>query len=439
LSLIVLTEGACRTPAVWRHRLALSEEVWSSLIADGVFSPARGKDRGLMRLDFVGLVGLHDSLVACIPRFGLQVADPIAWLRRVLGAYFARESRHSRKDALRELHYRDEAVFREVDALATLLSSFAERGLHHRAVAASTPRGSGMIDWAGTMRRCEPLVSNGSPLYPEPYRWERRTSTNEVSLLQAAATAWLARRYGSRWPPGLADAVAGIDLDARMSRERAPSDLALLSRERAVTYFAADLRLLDALEAVVSRQRRMEGVAGARLHGTTAFALVWEDALRDLFGDDAADASLGHAKWYDAGRGGLSGPHLAPERRLDLLIRHRDVTLLLDAKYHHPFPASRPGWSDIVKQVYYGESLVRSAGERVRNAFLLPGIGYQMAFAGLVRIEDAARDFPPVEAWTLDPGWVFSSYGDGDLARRTRARDAILAARDEVSEMLGQT
>lgn len=392
-----------------------------------------------MRLDFVGLIGLNDSLVACMPRFGLQVAEPIVWLRRVLGAYFARESRHSRQDVLLDLHYRDEAVFREVDALSTLLSSFAERGLHRRAVAASTLRGSGAIDWARTMQRCDPLISNGSSIYSETYRWERRTSLNEVSLLQATATAWLAKRYDTRWPPGLADVVAGIDLDARMAPERASFDLALLSRERAVTYYAADLRLLDALEAVVSRRRNMDGMTAAQLHGTKSFAMVWEDALRDLFGDDSADASLGHAKWYDVKHDHFDGPYTAAGRRLDLLIRQDNETLLMDAKYHHPFPASRPGWSDVVKQIYYGESLVRLKDERVRNAFLLPHIGCNIAFAGIVRIEEAARDFPAVEAWTLDPGWVFSTYGDGNVARRARARDAIFAARDEVAEMLSHT
>lgn len=436
MSVVILTEGTCRTAAAWCDELGLDGATWTDLVTDGVFSQTRGDRRGLMQLVFVGLVGLDESLVACMPRFDLQVPEPVNWLRRVLGIYFSRESRRSRDDALLELHFRDEGVFREIDALATLLGSFVERGLYRRAVAASSPLGSGTIDWASTLRRCDPLVSNGRPLYPEPYRWERRDTTNEISLLQAATTAWLARRYEIRWPPGLADAVADIDLDARMLPERAPFDLALLARERVVTYLAADLRMLDALEAIVSRRRRIDGARRARLHGTTAFALVWEDALRDLFGDDKAGVSLGQANWYDFAQGALSGPYTAPDRRLDLLVRHGSATLLMDAKYHYPFPASRPGWSDIIKQIYYSESLSRDAEGPVRNAFLLPGGDNPMTFAGLVRVEEAARTFPPVEAWTLSPNWVFSSYGDSDPARQARTRDTIIAARDKVAEML---
>lgn len=425
------------SPGAWRTRLGLDAGTWDALLADGVFAPVRGDTARTMRLAFVGLVGLDDVLLACVPRFGLGAADPVAWLRRVLAVYFAREGRRSRDDELVDLHHRDEGVFREIDALATLLGAFAERGLHRRAVAVSSPAGSGAVDWALTLARRDPLIVGGVPFYPDPWRRERRSAENEVSRLQAAATAWLARRYGLPIPSGLTDAVAGVDLDARMSPERARFDLALIGRERSVTYMAADLRVLDALEAVVTGHRRMAGVAGPRLHGTVAFALVWEDAVRDLFGDDAADASLGHADWFDWEGDAWSKARPAADRRLDLLVRREGEAVVVDAKYYHPFPGSRPGWADVVKQLYYAESLVRSDGEAVRNAFMLPRTGARLALAGLVSVTGGARDFPPVEAWTLDPAWTFSGYGDGDPARRAGARSALFAARDEMAEVLG--
>ena len=437
MSLVRLVEGERRSPDAWRRDLGLADEVWEELVTEGVFAYARRGRAAEAILEFVGLVGLSDSLLACMPRVGIDTADPVGWLRRVLAAYFVGEGRRSRDDATLDLHHRDSSVFREIDALTTLLGYYASRGLYRRIVTTSTSRGSGAVDWGATLARCEPLIANGIPVYTEPLRWTRRAEANEVSHLQAAATTWLARRYEARLPSGLLDATAGIDVDARMAPNHAQFDLSLLARERAVTYLAADLRLLDALEAVVSGRRRMAGVAGARLYGTTAFAMVWEDAVRDLFGDDAADASLGEANWYDLQDGGWSGPTTAPGRRLDLLIRHGEEILLLDAKYHHPYPLVRPGWADIVKQLYYAESLVRDGSVSVRNAFLLPKAGQPVALASIVRVEEAARDFPPVEAWTLDPGWVFSAYGDGDLARRTRARRALATARDEVAEVLG--
>lgn len=437
MSRVVLVEGERRSPNAWRFRLNLDEATWDALVEDGIFTSVRGAINRDMRLSFVGFVGLRQSLLVCMPRFGLSVADPVSWLRRVLAVYFAGEGRKSRNDQTLNLHFRNEFVFREVDALATLMDAFAERGLHRRAVAASSPRGSGAVDWERTLARRDPVFVGGSSFYPEPWRWERRSTENEVSRLQAAATAWLARRYGTPVPAGLADAVAGVDLDVRMSPSRSRFDLALLRNERAVTYLASDLRLLDTLEAVVSGICQMDGVVGARLHGTLSFALVWEDALRDLFGDNSAHASLGRADWFDLEDGVWSEPRPAPDRRLDLLVRDGGVVLVLDAKYHYPFPNSRPGWSDIVKQIYYAEFLLREEGEVVLNAFMLPGASERLRLAGLVRVEGAARDFPPVEAWTIDPKWVFSSYGDSEPTRQARARAAFFAARAEVAEVLG--
>ncbi|WP_397505741.1 LlaJI family restriction endonuclease [Qipengyuania sp. R86523] len=437
MSLTRLIEGQRRTAQAWRDELGLNLAAWDGLVAEGVFAPARNGRSSEVILQFVGLIGLPDRLLACMPRVEVTSTDPVLWLRRVLSTYFVRETRRSRDDATVDLQNRDKSLFREIDALATLLGFFSERGLHQRSTTSSNHRGSGAVDWSSTLTRCEPLIANGQPIYVEPRRWLRTTETNEISRLQAAATVWLAHKYEVPVPPGLIEATAGMDVQDRMASERAAFDLALLARERSVTYLSSDLRLLDALEAVISNSRDMSGVAAVKLFGTTAFALVWEDALRDLFGDDASLSSLGQANWYDVHDGALAPPRQAASRRLDLMIHHKGEILLLDAKYHYPFPDTRPGWADIIKQIYYAELLVKDAHAPVRNAFLLPKAGKHLKLASLVRIEGAAREFAPIEAWTLDPSWVFSAYGDGDMARRSSACDAFMTARDEVAKVLG--
>lgn len=436
MSLVYLTEGERRSADAWQRDLGLDQSTWEELFAQGVFTSVRGGLQKDISLNFVGFVGLPESLLTCMPRVGIKTGDAARWLRRVLAAYFGREGRRSREDAAVDLHYRDSSVFREIDALETLMGIYSDRGLYRRSVTSSTIRGSGAIDWSGTLAQCEPIISNGQPIYVEPRRWQRRAETNEISRLQAAVTVWLARRFQAPLHPGLLEAVGGMDVEARMSTDRAELDLLLLARERAVTYLTGDLRLLNVLEAVISGHRKISGIAGAKLYGTTSFALVWEDALRDLFGDDAEGEFLGQANWYDLEGGVLSAPKEAPARRLDLLIRNGNEILLLDAKYHFPFPLSRPGWADIIKQVYYAETIVQDAGGLVRNGFLLPRAGRALALASVLRIEQAARAFPPIEAWTADPTWVFSDYGTSDMRRRTRARQIFAAARDEVAEVL---
>ena len=439
MSIVRLTEGERRSAVAWRNSLALDPTAWDQLVADGIFVPSRGNGDSLLRLEFVGVIALSEHFVVCIPRFGLPGVDPVAWVRRVLAAYFVRESRRPRLETINDLHYRDDTVFREYDALLTLLGIFAEQGVFRRAVSATSRRGGGAIDWSATLARSDPLVVGGFPIYTEPHRTDRQATTNEVSVLQAAVTVWLARKYDVHVPAALSDVASGIDLEALLSSSRSEFHLALLRRERAVTYLAADLRLLDTLEAVISGRRRMGGLPGARLHGTTAFEMVWEDALRDLVGDDGGDASLAVATWYIVQETSWSAPETAPNRRLDLLVRHGPEVMVLDAKYYHPFPKSRPGWADIIKQVYYAETIELAPGETVRNAFLLPLRGRRLALAGRVRIEGGPRALPDVEAWHVDPDWAFSSYADGSPGRRAIARDELLAARDEMLEMLGET
>jgi hypothetical protein len=167
--------------------------------------------------------------------------------------------------------------------------------------------------------------------------------------------------------------------------------------------------------------------------------MVWEDALRDLFGHD--NIGMGRLVWTDWLGDGWSSRVEAEEQRPDLVLTRDDETLVVDAKYHHPFPARRPGWADIVKQLYYAESAVVPAGHVVRNLFVLPRpLGTPLlnpiGLAGRVAVAGGARCFPSVETWFADPEWVFSAYGEVDHGRCARARRALFAARDEAAEVL---
>lgn len=355
----------------------------------------------------------------------------------MLNAYFVNERRRSRPDWAYELHYRNEAVFREYDALTTLLKLYGDTGLYSRPRPASSLQGGGAIDWSRTLAKSEPIVFGSSAFYPELYRTRREALVNEVSLIQAVVTCWLARKYGMLPDVALADVAAGIDHRHFLAPRRVDAHIGAVRRERMVTYVARDLQLLDTLEAVLSGLDGLSGQASVRLHGTSAFAQVWEDALRDLFGDDSEHARMGHPIWHHLEGGSWSAPDPVSGHEIDLLVRRPGEVIVLDAKYHFPFPISRPGWADIVKQLYYGETIHRSPRDAVRNAFMLPMPGQRLRLAARVEVGDAERTFPPIEAWHVDPAWVFSSYGDGELARRARARDLLFAARDEVAEVLG--
>ncbi len=146
-------------------------------------------------------------------------------------------------------------------------------------------------------------------------------------------------------------------------------------------FAVADLRVLDALETLIRQRDDMDGPVATRLYGTTSFELVWEDALRDLFGNDIERPSLGEATWYTVSGGVLADRTVAASRRLDFAVETDDQVILCDAKYYHPFPDRKPGWEDIIKQIYYAQSMLLPTHKRLRNAFLLPLEGSPLSFA----------------------------------------------------------
>lgn len=440
MTIVRLVEDEVASAAEWKDRLDLDRTSVRDLVRRGVLSPVRNDPASdpPLQLTYVGLIATRHRLGLARPRFAKEQDVGTEWLRRVLRVYFRRSSRRNVAGPLEEFGYRDEGAFRELDALTTLRSQFERRGLYARREVAVRPAGEGATDWGRTIRGTVPIVTPDTVFYPDPLGVRRLLVANEVSLIQVAVTSYLAGKYGEPVPDAIDAAAAGLPKDF-LNRSATRFHLATLRREQARTYLADDLQLLDTLAAVLDGLHGMAGIDLPLLYGTRAFALVWEDALRDLLGHD--DIRMGRLVWTDWLTDEWSSTVDAGEQRPDLVLTRADETLVVDAKYHHPFPARRPGWADVVKQLYYAESAIVATGHTVRNLFVLPTpLGSPrhdpVGLAGRVAVAGGARRFPSIEAWFADPEWVFLAYGQSDHGRCARARRALFAARDEAAEVL---
>jgi hypothetical protein len=123
----------------------------------------------------------------------------------------------------------------------------------------------------------------------------------------------------------------------------------------------------------------------------------------------------------------------------DIVVRRDAWLYVMDAKYYYPFPASRPGGPDIIKQVYYAESL-RDSSADVRSIFLLPLPCADIArFLGYATITGSPRSFANIEAWGIDPAYVFAEYPATSPRRSDPVFGRIMSSRSDVAEFISQT
>lgn len=437
MSIVTLIEGQAEPPDTWMKLLGLAPDSYNELRTTGILEPVRDGSGMRQALRYVGFIGLRDRLVVSLPKFGLDDPDPIGWLRRVLATYFGRAGRTPVGEPLTDLHFRDETLFREIDALATLVRLFEDRGLYARRAVIVSSHPTGPIDWPRTIGSTAPVFVAGSAFYPQPLYNRRLSEANEVSLIQAAVTATLLRKYDMPPRAGIDSAISSISLSDYLGPVNLGMHLATIQRERVRTFAADDLLLLDVLESVLRDLAGMAGPPGLVLHGTRAFYAIWEDALRELLQGGASEHVLAQPIWRDWVDHAWSPPRGAGEHAIDLLVKRPGDRVILDAKYYYPYPAARPGWADIVKQLYYAETMVTDEGEVLGNGFLVPGPGAgDVGLVGRVEVLGGARKFPVIEAWQVDPRWVFSSYGDSNEVRSAAARATFFRARDEMAEVL---
>lgn len=417
-----MTLRACRERSVhdrmgWRETLNLDETDFDDLVAARVLRPELGGR--LFRMEFVGVAMTAKGSIAVTPRVSGGDTYAFAALLRLMRRYFLRSAaRRPYETASADLHHQDERIVREFDGYLALLAWYREHGLYRHEVK-TLVEGGGRPDWRRTFARSPVLISESRALYNRPIGRRRAHNPSLIGSLQLHFLGKLSERFGYPPPPDLeTNLLWSLPLTVDPASAEGSAQLAARVQAERRTVFRGDrLVLLDVLLALLNLPSRSDGPDGVRLFGTTAFYGVWEDACRHYFssGQFAELTALAQPQWQLRTGDGNWRSEPGGEQRPDIALRAGNVRAILDAKYYVPFPWSKPGWADIVKQLYYQDCLPLEAGE-VMNAFVMPGkIGERFAFAGRVEVEGVgSKSYPPIEAWLLDPRHVLDVYLSGD-------------------------
>nr|WP_323778391.1 LlaJI family restriction endonuclease [Amylibacter sp.] len=416
----------------------MTEVEFEELVAKRVLQQEKYSSKFKLLFVGVGMTSRGSFLVT--PRVPGTVNYSFASILALLRRYFSRSiERKGHEDSATNLHFQDSSLVREFDAYLSLLSWYRDHGIFRQETRSST-RSGGQPDWRRTFVRGDVLISDGQLLHARPVGSKRASKPSLIGSLQSYFLRELSIRYGFAPPSELADEMFwNAPLEANPQDPSGSRTLARHVASKRSTVFRGDhLVLFDTLLTLLGVEAGLNGPNGLRLYGTTAFYMVWEDACRHYFNTSETTEihQLAQPQWKLYNQENSSW-HSEPggEQRPDIAMRHGLFRAILDAKYYFPFPRSRPGWADIVKQIYYQESLAVEDGD-VINCFLFPGaIDSEFVFGGYVEISSiGSKKFPHVEAWLLNAFSVFELYASGE-SRKGSSLSELIRRRDSMTKV----
>lgn len=443
MSIIVANEGSIKSTVAWSQDLQIDLDDLQELISRGVLSRL---DYEMLKLDCVGVFIFKRHVVFAAPKYWNPTNKSYYEVVDILRRYFSRENRRSITEHANIIEYKDESTFREFDALMTLINWYKEHGIYTREQRKHSIS-NGRVNWLKTLSSTAPLFSSGSVVYPYPISATQTNITNEISFLQLLVLKELLIKYEIPLPHS-------IEIDFNHLKSHLPEDpfseigksyyLNRLERERLDVFRTDRLVLLDLLIECLNGFNKLSGYSRCQFYGTNAFYAVWEDACRYFLVNDLIqnDIKIAQPKWYLWNGNHFNKEFDGGQQRPDIMKLDDDGNvIILDAKYYYPFPKAFPGWQDIVKQIYYSQSITSHLDTKRINAFLFPDpSASDFQFAGKVAVEsEGSQIFPEVEAWLVNPKIVFNHYRSSAISNTYSIFNTFLSRRETVSKVFANT
>lgn len=410
MPVITCTENSNLCELEWQNLLQINQADFIDLVSKKIFRPIND---GTYSLTFVGVIIFDQNILFSKPKFDQKNDFNFATILQILKSYFKRS--HLRRpftDDIRDPEFGNFEVLREYDALINLRDWYINHGQYRQE--ASFTGTKGRTHWVKTFAKKIPLISHNSTLYHSIVAERRESVVNIISELQIGILCRLMERYGVEISNDLiqADKTTGSAI-AKWPLDQVDKFYFLqqISLEKRNIYRSDSIQLLNILQEILD-SRLSASTNRPQIFGTTAFYAVWEDACRVMFGncdENMEEHMLGQPTWSiknDVDKN-QSFVHIQIP---DLMFLQETTLNIIDAKYYFPFPIFRPGAPDIIKQLYYAESL-KNVDLKVRSIFLMPAPdSNNMKFLGTATIIGAHKKFANIEAWGIDPCWLFKKY-----------------------------
>lgn len=383
-------------------------------------------DSGGATVAFTGIALVGDTMVISLPKgqdISSVTASPerfrgtVLLLMRSMVKYKAENPLMAAKDAAMDGNLGSQKIYYALK----ILDDYVSNGLVSRFRTVTAVASGGNVNWQKTVSRSSPLHSSSGVLYQNPYvRMRVVDSRDTLRLIQAHVVKECVKTFG--WLFAIEDATELQNAALNWSENEL---LAALAREKTSTFSQRELILIDLLTAYLSDRSSDRGDQQVALFGSLDFENIWERACQVAFNHDPTlySSLVPQPVWHVACEFANAPSRTDPSQRPDILTICDSVLLVLDAKYYKA-KIALPGWHDIVKQIYYQDTIERRLNhdEPLRdrygiaataNAFLLPGDAFGLArgfgHVNIPELDDGNR-WGYVDAYIVDVTACLEAY-----------------------------
>lgn len=429
VGLNIIFEGESFSSKDWCIKLSINNSEFDELLLCRIFEP---KNNVLYSNTFVGTIKLKKNLFYSLPKCFTLGNNPdentvkqIVHLVEKSLLNYKKRVENSKAIVTQENFYLTNRFLQnrtEFDLLLTLKESYFKNGLFRKKINKYQERKSfARINWQQTISKSHPIFSNDTPIYISPISKDFSFEESKITMLHLSILSYLAKKYYFFENNGNLSAALKSEnieyLSENELRRDAINWISVLNSELRRTY-KDELKeiLLLLLGFFVEGGYKVD--KSFSFFGTSYYHNIWEDALRVATSDEYDNfiSQIGQPIYHL-----LNGSSGNAGQEPDILIERGKSFYILDAKYYI-LQRTKPGWKDIVKQLFYHKSFVPiKSYDKIVNAFLVPllleikvsQIEKVDEYLGNVVIElngTKQTDFSEIKIFGLNPVNVFQNY-----------------------------
>ncbi len=248
--------------------------------------------------------------------------------------------------------------------------------------------GQGKINWKRTMDRFLPIDSQGAPVYLD---YETSITKSQINSRIVEIQKIIVSDCDIKYHWLASEGYVAKQLHHHKLKDSEISAHILFLRKYARNVFCERTlnlirMMIDYLSFTNITNRKSEFA-----FGTASFHSIWEDVCMEVLEGDNELKKLFPQPQYrfeeDVNR---QKPKSFIGQIPDILVLKDRVLHVIDAKYYDIKRKSPPGWSDLVKQFFYGWSSTLNNDLTLKNMFAFPGEDYLRV--GEVYLSDEHRE-----------------------------------------------